>query len=866
MTSPEESLASAFSMLGDLKCDGSPDEVVLSLADACVTHLDRRDVVICTGALLSELQLPSLYAARCDKAEALSLVQGARDCPDGWQTGWEVTVAGERLIMDVFRPGEQLEVVLVARNQPLSGEMREAVGELIRHFSTLLAISVGNAIDRLRLDTLERATRTARIGYSEWQVGSSRMKWDQQMMDIFAVERDAFSGQPEEFTERLHPGDREDLLAGIQAFVEHATDGDAAEFTFRIIDALGETRKLVAHAALRQNFDGSHSLVGTNYDISELERARAQTLFRSELEQLLLQLSMKVILASGDSVDKIMEEALRDVGQFVGADRAYRFDYDFNEGESSNTHEWCAEGIEPEIDNLQQVPIDAIPFWVNAHRKGLPFYKSRLDELPVGHGLREILDPQGVQSIVTIPLMRGDECLGFIGFDSVRTIRHWTDTEISVLQILAQLMVNAQIKAENERQLSAARTALRESRDHAHKLAEEAVSANEAKSRFIASVSHELRTPLHVIIGLTEMVRDQPLSNAARDRVDSIHTSGSVLLELINDILDYSRIESGGLEIHQVRFDLMGLLDSLIDGFQGEAERRQLSLRLIVDVNVPTKLSGDPLRIRQILNNLIGNALKFTPRGGVTVRVSRDSSMMDEAVHVVRFCVQDSGIGISQEDQAQIFEPFFQGDDTDSRRYSGTGMGLSIVGNLVGLMNGQISVQSELGRGSEFTVTLPFSSRSVATEEAEVAEPWQRGAASLHGARVLLAEDNPMNRQLVELYLEASGCDLEMVQDGEELLQALRRASADVVLMDCQMPVMDGFTATRVLRASDSAFSDIPVIAVTANAQEDTYSACMAAGFNDILIKPFSKSALHEKLYMWLPSLAQNQKNTEIDR
>lgn len=756
---------------------------------------------------------------------------------------------------DIFRlpSGADLLFVGVSQRIPLSllRTLLPVIGKLSSRISNCLeAIRI-----RTRAARLSEATATAGIGIFDWNVDTGTMHWDPQMKQLFQVAPSNYTGRPEDFSNRLHPEDRNDLLDRVATFIEHASDGsDVAEYTFRVIDDTGEVKKLLAHCRLRKNPDGTLSLAGTNYDISELERARAQTLFRSELEQLLLQLSMQVILSSANDLNHIINSALRDVGQFVGADRAYRFSYDFDRDLASNTHEWCAAGIEPQIEQLQNSSINDIPYWVNAHQRGLPFYMSRVTDLPPDHGLRQILDPQEVLSIVTIPLMRADECLGFIGFDSVKQTRHWSDVDISVLKILGQLLVNAQVKTDNEQQLQTTKLALQKSRDKAQRMAQKAIDANEAKTRFVASVSHELRTPLHAIIGLTDILNESILHDEMSGQVAAIRKSGSILLELINDILYFSQAESGNTKVHSTAFDLHELVTSLQQELLIDAESKGLDIRLEIMPEVPKIVAGDSLRLRQVLNNLVGNAIKFTGEGHINITVARavDSSG-HECYSIIDFTVTDTGIGIAKEHIQRIFEPFVQVDDSDQRRFAGTGLGLSIVRTLAELMKGTVSVDSNIGDGARFIFRLPLPAVASLPNQADSHNTSKtQPLPSMRVPRVLIAEDNPLNCELLKLYLQDQNLDLEIANNGETALQMQRRNPADVILMDCQMPVMDGFSATRAIRSEEPGPKRIPIIAVTASAQPDHEEACMDAGFSDVLIKPFSKADVIEALYRWL--------------
>jgi signal transduction histidine kinase/ActR/RegA family two-component response regulator len=388
-----------------------------------------------------------------------------------------------------------------------------------------------------------------------------------------------------------------------------------------------------------------------------------------------------------------------------------------------------------------------------------------------------------------------------------------------------------------------------------------AQAANEAKGQFLANMSHEIRTPMNAIIGLSSLALRAPLPPRERDYVQKVQGAAHSLLAILNDILDFSKIEAGKLDIESVEFDLRDALQGLADVMALKAHEKGLELVYAQKEDLPVHLVGDPARLGQVLLNLGNNAVKFTEHGQVVLSVAVESA--DAHTVRLRFEVRDTGIGISAEQQSRLFRPFEQADASTSRRYGGTGLGLAISDALVRMMGGTLELESEPGRGSRFHFALTFGrwQQEALPPKGPAVVPGSRAAqrhgamveheARLKGARVLVVEDNEVNCEVANELLTQAGIVVTIAHDGHEALQALERTPFDGVLMDCQMPGMDGFEATRRVR-ENPAWKDLPVIAMTASAMVGDREMALAAGMNDHIAKPVDVNHLFATLARWI--------------
>jgi len=427
---------------------------------------------------------------------------------------------------------------------------------------------------------------------------------------------------------------------------------------------------------------------------------------QGRLQTILMNIAAKYINIGLSEVEDTLNLTLGEMAKFVEADRAYIFDYDWDAEICSNTYEWCSEGTTPEIANLQDIPLENIPWWAESHKRGETLYIPDVSALPEDDGVRKILEPQQVRSLIAIPIMDKGHCSGFIGFDSVRKHHIYSEKERTLLLLFAEMIVNVRNRRKSDLELrnySAALETKNIQLDNALSMTE---AARKAKSEFLAIMSHEIKTPMNAIIGFTDMLEKTELDKQQQDYVLKISRAAENLIGIINRIFDFSKIQDKSLFTEKMDFNLDEVLKKATRAAEEKAREKGIGFSLEKDPKIPPFLKGDPLRLGQAILNLADNAAKFTEKGRIRIRVRCEGQ--DENKAKIGFYIEDTGIGMTEAQAGRIFCPFTQADASVTRKYEGMGLGLAIVKNIIELMNGRISVQSELGKGSCFYFFVPF--------------------------------------------------------------------------------------------------------------------------------------------------------------
>jgi len=570
-------------------------------------------------------------------------------------------------------------------------------------------------------------------------------------------------------------------------------------------------------------------LLGVSRDITARKQAEDALVQQSLLQKILMDIATTYINLPLEEVDQSVQTALRNLGEFVEADRAYIFDYDFSGGICTNTFEWCRDGIIPQIEALQVVPLAELSDWVAAHCRGDAVYYPDVTALPPG-GARDILEPQQVKSLLTIPLTHGDVCLGFVGFDSVRRHHVYSEKERTLLTLFAQMLTNIRLRRQNEAALVTATS-------RANDMADKAAAAAIAKSMFLANMSHEIRTPLNAVLGHAQiMSRECRQCPTASESLPSIIRSSEHLLELINDILGIVQTDVQDIVLAASDFDFYSLLDS-VRMISGQKHRGAVPVEITMAPDLPQFLYADKGKIRQVLLNLVGNAIKFTKRGCVCLSVGFCRTGADDGL-MLTVDVDDTGDGIGAGQLERIFDLFEQAGN-GQQMGRGTGLGLPLSRRYAQALGGNVIVLRSIpGAGSTFRFT--FTARQSSPEKTGKAKAVRRIAPGQPIPRILVVDDDLENRQMLQFMLEGLGFAVGVAESGASALDKCNRESEfNLILMDKRMPGMDGIETIKRLRELRGGLNT-PVIMVTASELTDDEMG-LADG---CVLKPLERESL----------------------
>jgi len=756
-------------------------------------------------------------------------------------------------------------------------------------------------------ETLHLALEAARAGTFYYAIGEDRLEWDDRSLRMFGLTREQFGGKFASWAACLPTED----LERVEPIVRDAIDrGERFDIEYRVVIADGSTHHIRAQAYMIAGEDGTtRGVAGLHIDITrerlaEEERQAALLQTKAVLDNAatgiaFLDAERRIQLANpaffekygyskdeviGQSSDKFYasKEDFTDVGLkaypiiqqggiYEGDHRMRTKDGDLvwchmraraiESDDLSKGYVWSLEDIsdrkraEEELRNAYE-RFSAVMDSIDA---GIYVADMQTYEiLFVNRYGREVWGEDAIGKVCwqvlksgqsgPCPFCTNDRLLDAEGNPSGVYVwefqntenRHWYHCRDLAMRWPDGHIVRIEI-ATDITELKRMETQLIQAK-------EQAEAANAAKSIFLANMSHEIRTPMNAIIGMSQLALEEQLTPRQQNYISKVHGAAEALLRIINDILDLSKIEADKLEIRCVDFRLQSVLDNLSNLIGLKAAEKGLELTIDTAADVPPVLQGDPLRLGQILINLGNNAVKFTERGKIAVTIAMDEPAERQTL---RFCVSDTGIGISPEDQQGLFHPFSQADPSISRRYGGTGLGLAICSKLTRIMGGSIWVESEKGKGSDFHFTLPLESGAAERLPRQLSEDERDHAGQLRGTRVLLVEDNDLNQELARALLVGNGIRVTSVANGKEALEILQTVPFDCVLMDLQMPVMGGYEATREIR-KQARFQDLPVIALTANVMAGDRQESEAAGMNDLIGKPLDVNEMFRTMAKWM--------------
>ncbi len=554
-------------------------------------------------------------------------------------------------------------------------------------------------------------------------------------------------------------------------------------------------------------------------DITETFLARKNAESKSAFQKLLMELSTSFINISLDEVDASINNSLKRIAEFVDADRCYIFDHNPEPNTISNTYEWCRTGIKPQIDELQNVPVDLAPEWWEAHQRGEKVFVSDVKKLPEGT-FRSFLESQDIKSLLAFPLMKDDQVFGFVGFDFVKSHHDYFENEQQLLEVFANMLVNVKVRQRIEKELLQSK--------------EKAEESDRLKSAFLANMSHEIRTPLNGIIGFSELLLDDELdTEEQREYSKVVFNSGNHLLNLINDIIDISKLDSEEVKVNLQPVEVKQFLEELQVIYKEKISNQKEDINLLLSIpNKELWVKADLLRLRQILENLLSNAVKFTHQGKIEFGYRTEGDK-------IMFFVSDTGIGIAEENREGIFERFVQASHNTEKLYGGTGLGLPIAKACAQLLGGDIWFESEKNKGTVFYATIRLEQQEkVEVEKKEVPDRDKR----FNNELVLIAEDDDVSFFYLTQILKEKNLSIIRAKSGEETIEKVKKSeNIRLIFMDIQMPNMNGWDAAVIIRKLKP---QLPVIAQTAYAFENDRQKSVELGFNDYIAKPYTRDEI----------------------
>lgn len=685
-----------------------------------------------------------------------------------------------------------------------------------------------NSASQSQNDQYHAAITSARIGIWDWQVQSGATTYNSCWANLIGYELEEL--QPvsiNTWQSHCHP---DDLERANQLLDQHFKKETAYfEDEFRMRHKAGHWVWIHARGSVSKwdENDRPVRMSGTHVDITELQKSRENLKYRIQIERLVTDISSDFVGIPVEGVDLMIDHALAKIGHFANIDRCYVFQVDHPKQLLNNTHEWCSDGVSTQIDNLQAMPVSSCPWWMIQLQKFETIYVKDISDMPpeASHE-KAILESQDIISLLVVPIHYNNQLLGFMGFDSVAEKKAWLESDIHLLKTVGHIFANAIHSKHTQESLIRAM--------------ERSEESNRLKSAFLATMSHELRTPLHHILGFSELLKTNSPNEESERYASIIHSSGSNLLEIVEDVFSLALAEQSEINIRKDTFrgiDLYMQHKALLEEIlESSAKQSKIELHFLPGMDfLDQYLIADKSKITQVLLNLLKNAVKYTSTGRITYKVQRSTA------NELLFSVSDTGIGIPANKQQIIFEFFRQADDSHTRTFGGIGIGLAISQRIANILGGNITLESKPGEGSTFHFRVPVDATK-SINRTEQQKPKPSPVPDLSGKCLLVAEDDPISLNLIKKILKPTHARLLVAENGKTALEHLQQTpTVDLVLMDIKMPVMDGHTATRSIRLSHP---NIPVIALTAHALYSEKKKALQAGCESVITKPINRNIL----------------------
>jgi len=780
-----------------------------------------------------------------------------RPCPAPGSKGWDVVEVSGLSFVTFDLADFGYWVLVFAGTPPPTAFLSEMSALAARLASACKGLRRDEALRRSQLRA-ELALAHGNMGIWEWDVTGEELFWDDRIRELFGVSAGASPSIPLFLS----------LIPANQRAETHAKLLQAREkrvhFDFSVLDADGRPRHLEGWGGPLFDEQGAlRAVIGVGRDVTEKKTQERELRVARDLGDAFTDMALRLLQEEGSDLRADIDGALADVGKALAVDRVYVFTYDLSAEVAHNTHEWCAPGIEPQIQWLQDVPFEFFPQWMEAHRLGENVMIPDVLDLAPDDPTRILLEAQDIRSVLAIPMIHNGVLRGFTGFDSVRAVKHWTFSEATLLQVMAELLVNSDLRREREMALGRAERDMASYAAEAQRRAMEATQALEAKSHFMAVLSHEIRTPLTGVLGMVELLQDSPDEEDQQRYLAGLRKSGILLKTTIDRFLNLAKMEAGKLELETVLFGPSDLVHDAASMFEGAATDKGLVLDTQISPNLPEAILGDRFRLQEVMSNLLNNAIKFTEVGSVRAFADYREAADPDAGGTLVLGVEDTGIGFESHTALDVTQAFSQGTPSTAKHFEGSGLGLAIVRELALLMDGELLLSSAPGTGSRVWIELPVARRigsaflGIGMPDADTAAlPLAAGLEfgsgdvdRLKDLRILVADDNAESQALFTAQLQILGAEAVPVANGLEALVALKKTRYDLAIVDCHMPVMGGAEAISQVHAPDWAGpSPPPILATSADVTPALIEQIFSAGASGFLRKPFSRSELLEAL------------------
>jgi len=843
LRSSETELRSVFEAMGDLVLIIAADRDEVRVMPTRHQMLDPQANEILNQTLDILFQENSNYRARQPIQDALSTEKTVT-------FEYQIDLGHRTIYFDAnISPISDRRVIWVARDMTKRQQAEAEISKLSQRLK--IALSSGE------------------IGFWDWDIRQNRITWDEQMYALYGVSYSSESPNSksvvayEVWANGIHPDDRQ----ATEELIEKVIVGEADYNTeFRVLHPDGSLHYIKASGLVFRDESGQPiSLIGVNLDITDIRQAEAalqasETQFRKQAkrERLLREINQRI----NQSLDlpTIFDTACQEIRTCLEASRVAIFK--FNPDSDCHEGEFLAESLSDGVSSLLGVHLLEHGFGTSFGENDARLYAQGrynlaedLDDRRADDPDIELLSQFQVRANLVMPILCQDALWGLLCIHQCDGPRSWQQSDIDLAQQVSGPLAIAIQQSNLFEQLQQELRERQQAQQDLHRRNEELIRATRLKDEFLANMSHELRTPLNAILGMTEALQEEvfgTLGDRQVQALDTVERSASHLLALINDILDVAKIESGQVELDCAPCSILPLCQSSVTFIKQQALKKRIQLSVNLPLNLPD-IVLDERRIRQVLINLLNNAVKFTPEGGqITLAVTcpKPTEDVEGETQYLRFSVIDTGIGISPDNIKKLFQPFMQIDSALNRQYEGTGLGLALTKRIVDLHGGQVVLTSEVGVGSCFTLDLPYQSSvilpTLANSEVELTpNNVETQSTPTEAPLLLLAEDNQANISTISSYLTAKGYRIEVAHNGQEAIDKTLALSPHLILMDIQMPGMDGLEAMQRIREVPECLST-PIIALTALAMEGDRDRCLAAGANDYLSKPVRLKQLVE--------------------